>query len=324
MSTVVMTEDVTGPAYDELGERRTIVRDPDAWKSAERLRNLLGDADAVIVRNRTQVDQDFLEAAPKLKVVARAGVGLDNIDLDAANRAGVVVISPTGANAISVGEHAVALALALAKRLAPVNASTTAGQWERTPTQELSGKTWGLLSAGATARATARVARGLGMRVVACDPYVDPQSTQIAELGIELAAFETVLAAANVLSIHLPYTEATSRLLNAQTLALLPMGAIVINVGRGEVVDEDALLDALESGRVGGAGLDVRAAEPPVTGRLERHPNVILTPHVAGITVQSQDRIGQILCHQIDAVLDGGHATYAAGSHSEPSKRVPL
>ncbi len=322
MSTIVVTEDVTGPAYEQLSARWGLDRDPEAWNSPDRMRDLLAEAEAVIVRNRTQVDQSFLEAAPRLKVVARAGVGLDNIDLQATDRAGVVVVAPLGANAASVAEHTLTMALVLSKKLIASDASTKAGCWYRIPTQELGGQTWGLLSAGATARATARLARSLGMRVIAYDPFIDPHHPEIDEIGIELAPLETVLAAANVLSVHLPHNEATHQLLNADTLSLLPHGALVINVGRGEVIDEQALLDALESGRVGGAGLDVRNAEPPITGKLENHPNVIMTPHVAGITVQAQQRIAQILCQQIDSILDGKQATYAVGSLSVPLEKA--
>ncbi|MGT2460760.1 NAD(P)-dependent oxidoreductase [Sinomonas atrocyanea] len=251
MSTVVVTEDVTGPAYDKLAAARSLRRDADAWSSPERLRELLAHAEAVIVRNRTQVDQAFLEAAPSLKVVARAGVGLDNIDLDAADRAGVVVVAPLGANASSVAEHALSMALALSKSLIPSSTSTKAGGWDRTPTQELKGRTWGLLSAGATARATARLARSLGMDVVAYDPYIGPDHPEVLEIGLELAPLDDVLSRADVLSVHLPHTPATDRLLDAHRLALLPRGALLISVGRGEVVDESALLEALTAGRLG-------------------------------------------------------------------------
>jgi len=319
VSTIVVTEDVVGPAYDELAVRWGLYRDADAWNSLDQLLALLGNAEAVIVRNRTQVNQQFLDAAPRLKVVARAGVGLDNIDLKAADRAGVVVVAPTGANAVSVAEHALAMALALSKRITLSNDSTKAGSWYRVPTQELSGKTWGLLSAGATARATGRLARALGMKVVAYDPFIDPSHPEVAEFGIELVSFDEVLSRANVLSVHLPPSDATNNLLNADTFASLPRGALVVSVGRGGVIDEAALLDALDSGRIGGAGLDVRSEEPPNLGRLEQHPNVIMTPHVAGITEQAQQRIAQIICQQIDSVLSGDRATYAVGSHILPA-----
>lgn len=322
MSTIVVTEDVTGPAYDRLAEARTLHRDPHAWRSPDRLRELLAHAEAVIIRNRTQVDRAFLEAAPSLKVVARAGVGLDNIDLEAADQAGVVVVAPLGANAASVAEHAMSMALALSKSLIPSSTSTKAGGWDRTPTQELKGRTWGLLSAGATARATARLARALGMDTVAYDPYITPDHPEILEIGLELAHPEEVLSRAHVLSVHLPHTPATDRLLDADRLALLPRGALLISVGRGEVIDEAALLEALITGQLGGAGLDVRAQEPPTPGALETLPNVILTPHVAGISLQAQQRIAEILCDQIGTILDGGHATCAVGRHATPVREA--
>jgi phosphoglycerate dehydrogenase-like enzyme len=323
MSTIVVTEEIDGP-YDDLAAPHRLVRDGAAWRTPARLHELLGDAEVAIVRNRTLVDQAFFDAAPSLRIVARAGAGLDNIDLEAADRAGVVVIAPIGANAVSVGEHALALALALSKRLLPAHGSTAAGGWDRTPTQELKGKTWGLLSAGATARATARLARAIGMTIVAFDPYVAPDHQELRELGVELAPLEEVLSRADVLSVHLPYTEATHHILNERTLGLLPRGALVISVGRGEVVDEEALVAALESGQVGGAGLDVRGSEPPQPGALERHPNVILTPHIAGVTEQAQERIAEILLREISAVLGGGETRFAVGSHAGLAQRSVL
>jgi phosphoglycerate dehydrogenase-like enzyme len=151
--------------------------------------------------------------------------------------------------------------------------------------------------------------------VVAYDPYIDENHAEIAELGIRMGSLEAVLAASDVLSVHLPNTDSTRNLLDADKLAQLPRGAYVINVGRGEVVDEHALADAVETGHIAGAGLDVRHNEPPVRGRLEELPNVILTPHVAGVTVQAQQRIARILCDEIDAVLSGAASTYAVGAH---------
>lgn len=322
MSTVVVTEDVTGASYDQLGREWPLHRDVTAWDSPDSWPALLGDAEAVIVRNRTQVNERFFAAAPNLKVVARAGVGLDNIDLEAADRAGVVVVAPLGANAVSVAEHTLTLALALAKKILISDAETKSGSWNRVPTQELGGKTWGLLSAGATARATARLARAFGMTILAYDPYMDPNHPEVQELGIQLASLEDVLAASDVLSVHLPHTDATHHLLNSRTLSMLPPGALIISVGRGEVIDERALLGALESGHIGGAGLDVREQEPPQPGALESHHRVLLTPHVAGISVQAQARIADVLCQQIRLVLSGDSATSAVGSHSKPKSPV--
>lgn len=322
MSTVVVTEDVTGPAYDQLGREWTLQRDVNAWDNPGSWPSLFQDAEAAVVRNRTQVNEEFFAAAPKLKVVARAGVGLDNIDLEAANRAGVVVVAPLGANAVSVAEHTLTLALALAKNLLTSDTETKGGSWNRVPTQELGGKTWGLLSAGATARATARLAKAFGMTVLAYDPYMDQNHPELQEIGVKLASLEEVLTASNVLSVHLPHTDATHHLLNITRLGLLPAGALVISVGRGEVIDERALLGLLESGHLGGAGLDVREQEPPRLGALESHSRVLLTPHVAGISVQAQARIADVLCQQIRLVLSGDAATSAVGEHIKAKRPV--
>ena len=196
------------------------------------------------------------------------------------------------------------------------------GRWERQPGRELSGGTWGLVSAGATARATARLARALGMTVVAHDPHIDPSLPDLHELGIQLMPLDEVVATSDVLSVHLPSTPETRHLINARLIALMRPDAILVNVGRGEVVDEDALADALEEGHLYGAGLDVREQEPPGDSRLHKMANVVLTPHVAGITGQAQSRIGALLCSDIDNVLNGEEAKHAVGAHKRPARKV--
>lgn len=264
---------------------------------------------AVIVRNRTRVDERFLARLPSLQVVARAGVGLDNIDLAAARRRGITVVSPRGANAQSVAELTLALALTVARRLLPLDDSTRHGGWDRRPGLELAGRTWGLLGAGATGIASGRLARAIGMEVVAHDPFADPEVLR--GHGIDLLPLREMVTRADVLSAHLPATEGTKGVVDRQLLSLLPEGAILVNTGRGEVVDEDALTEALASGRLTGAGLDVRAVEPPAVGALERLDNVVLTPHVAGITGESQHRILSALARDITAVLAGAPARHA-------------
>lgn len=313
---ILITENVDGDEYDALGAHHGLVRDPEAWHSPARLAALRGtDVEAVIVRNRTQVDAGFLDLFPELKVIGRAGVGLDNIDLDATSERGIPVVVPSGANAVSVAEHALTLALALSKNLIASDLSTRSGSWNRQPNRELGGLTWGLISVGATGRATARVVRCLGMRVLGYDPYLAPGDPRIRGLGVELMDLDPVLAASDVVSVHLPATPSTERMMGQRQFALMKPGALFINVGRGEVVDEPALARALASGHLGGAGLDVRATEPPVGGELQSAPNVILTPHVAGITRQSQSRIAKIVCEQVSAILSGvePNARYLAG-----------
>jgi D-3-phosphoglycerate dehydrogenase / 2-oxoglutarate reductase len=312
---VAVAEDVWGPALDDLAGRWAVIRRPDAWQDRDRLLDLAGRVRALVVRNRTMVDQALLAHCPGLRIVARAGVGLDNIDVTAADRAGVVVTAPLGANAVSVAEHTIGLALALARGTVALDAGCRAGTWARTPGRELHGGTWGLLGAGATARACGRLAAALGMRVLAYDPYADP--ARLATEGIELTGLTDVTAAADVLSCHLPATGETRHLVDRALLARMRPGALFISVGRGETVDEDALADALESGALGGAALDVRGQEPPARGRIEKLGNVILTPHVAGITSQSQQRIMRVLADDIEAVLAGGRAASSVGACQE-------
>lgn len=302
---VAVTEEVWGAPLEELARTRSVLRRPAAWQSPADLAAAAGRARALVVRNRSQVDRELLEACPRLRVVARAGVGLDNIDLEAAEARGVTVVAPLGANATSVAEHALGLALALARRVVPADRDCRRGGWDRTPGRELSGHVWGLLGAGATGQACGRLAAAIGMRVLAFDPYAAERAAGLAAAGIRLAPLEEVAGRADVLSCHLPATARTRHFVNAGLLARMRPGALFINVSRGAVVDEQALTAALESGRLGGAGLDVREREPPRPGVLEAMDNVILTPHVAGITEQSQDRILRVLAADICAVLDG-------------------
>lgn len=318
---VVIAEDVWGPAFDELAARRHVRYVPDAWSDHESLCRAVADTRALVVRNRTQVTADLLDAAPHLRVVARAGVGTDNIDVTAADRRDVAVVVPRGANAISVAEHTLGLALALTRRTVEFDGQVRSGRWTRTPGRELAGRVWGTLSAGATARQTLTLASALGMWTVAYDPYIAVDDPQLADIGCALLPLETVLAEADVLSVHLPATRDTEKLLDAARLSLLPEHALLINVGRGEVIDEEALADALENGHLAGAALDVRASEPPTPGRLETLPTLIQTPHIAGITTDSQQRIVARLSADIDTVLSGGTATNALPRSADPAGR---
>jgi D-3-phosphoglycerate dehydrogenase / 2-oxoglutarate reductase len=313
-SDVAIVEDVWGEPFERLSRELNVVFKPRASESADGVLSLARDARALVVRNRTQVDRRLLEACPGLLIVGRAGVGLDNIDVASADELGIAVVAPIGANAISVAEHAIALALALARHVVELDRKCREGVWQRAPGRELAGGTWGMLGAGATARATARAAAALGMRTIAYDPYITPSHPEVAELGLRLAALDEIVSTADVLSCHLPATSETHNLVDAGLIAQMKPTALFVNVGRGEVVDEDALADALEEGRLAGAGLDVRTKEPPTPGRLERLHSVVLTPHIAGITEQSQARIYEILASDIRTVLSGGEARSAVGA----------
>jgi D-3-phosphoglycerate dehydrogenase/(S)-sulfolactate dehydrogenase len=310
---ILISEDVWGTPFQTLEGSFPITRNDDLWNNPDELKAALKDVKALVVRNRTKVTADVIAAAPGLKVIARAGVGLDNIDLKAADAAGVVVVAGLGANAVSVGELTLGLALSLLRNVPGHDVATRDGGWVRTPGRELSGLTWGLLGCGATGVATAKLIQGFNCSVLGYDPYAKNVP------GVELTSFEDVLKRSDVVSIHMPSTPETNGSINAATLALMKKEAIIVNVGRGEVINEADLIAALKAKTIAGAALDVRAQEPPTTGEMETIPNLILTPHVAGITKESQLRINQILTANIELVLNSKPATHAVGALKESS-----
>lgn len=305
---ILISEDVWGAPFQDLEGSFPIHRGDDLWKNPNELLVSIKDATALVVRNRTKVTAEIIAAAPKLKVIARAGVGLDNIDIKAADAAGVVVVAGLGANAVSVGELTLGLALSLLRNIPGHDVATREGGWVRSPGRELTGLTWGLLGCGATGLATAKLLQGFGCPIIGYDPFARELD------GINLTTFEDVLKRSDVVSIHMPSTPQTNGVINTSAIALMKQSAIIINVGRGEVINESDLIEALKNGAIAGAALDVRAQEPPVTGEMETISNLILTPHVAGITAESQLCINQILASNIELVLNAKPATHAVGA----------
>jgi D-3-phosphoglycerate dehydrogenase len=266
----------------------------------------LADADALIVRSATRVTSELLEKAPRLRVVGRAGVGVDNIDLEAATRRGVLVMSTPGGNAISVAEHTFALLLALARQVPRLDAAIRAGRWEKSSAAgtELRGKTLGLIGLGRIGSEVARRARAFEMRVLAFDPYISEAAAR--EVGVDLVSLPHLLAESDFVSLHAALSPATQNLVNAGTLAKMKPGARLINAARGELVDEAALADALKSGHLAGAALDVFAEEPPKNSPLTGLPNLIATPHVAGSTAEAQEEVGTLIAQQVRDFLAEG------------------
>jgi D-3-phosphoglycerate dehydrogenase len=264
------------------------------------------DADALIVRSATKVTAELLGHAGRLRAIGRAGVGVDNVDIDAATGKGVVVMNTPGGNATSVAEHTVGLLLALARRLPQADSSLKKGQWEKKGLLgiEVRAKTLGLIGLGKVGMEVTRIARALEMQVLAYDPYI---STLIArEHGVNLVALEELLRSSDFISLHATATPETTHLLDESALAHTKPGVRIINCARGELIDEAALLRALESGHVAGAGLDVFETEPPTDLRLVAHPNVIATPHIAGSTEEAQEIVGIRIAEQVrDFLLQG-------------------
>ncbi|MDQ7993452.1 MAG: phosphoglycerate dehydrogenase [Propionicimonas sp.] len=248
-------------------------------------------------------DEAVFERAERVRIIARLGVGLDNIDLAAARRRNVDVVNVPGGNALSVAELAVGLILAVQRQITTMNAEVRAGIWDRYVGEELSGKRVGLVGFGATARSMARLLAGFGCPVKAYDPHVDPRAA--APLGVELAPLDEVLNS-DVVSLHAPHLPATHHIINADTLAKMPRGAVLVNVGRGPLVDEAALVEALASGHLAGAGLDVFEAEPPSKDNpLFSHPCVVASTHAGADTAQAYHRIGLATAQAIVDVFSG-------------------
>jgi D-3-phosphoglycerate dehydrogenase / 2-oxoglutarate reductase len=290
-----------------------------------RLAEILPDYDALVVRSMTKVTAGLLAAGKRLKVVGRAGIGVDNVDVEAATERGILVVNAPTANLLSATEHTFALLLALARRVPAADASLKAGEWDRksfTGT-ELQDKTLGIVGFGRIGQRVAQRARGFDMKVVAFDPYLDEQAAR--RLEVELLPLAELLARADVVTIHTPLTDQTRNLIDRERLAAMKPGALLINCARGGVVDESALLAALESGRLGGAGLDVFAEEPPRDLRLVRHPRVVATPHLGAQTREAQERISTETAEMLLAALAGSLSVSAvnlpfraAGGRVEP------
>lgn len=295
---------------DPISERGLELLRVPGWQliepTAERLAGELAQADALVVRSATRVTADLLDLAPGLRVVGRAGVGVDNIDVDAATRRGVLVMNTPGSNAVSVAEHTLALLLALVRSVPQLSAAVRAGRWEKAgaTATELRSKTIGLLGLGRVGFEVARRARALEMMVIAHDPYVSADVAQ--EAGVEIVTLPELLARSDFLSLHAALSPATQQILNAKSIAQMKPGARLINTARGELVDETALADALRSGRMAGAAVDVFAEEPPHSSPLVSLPNVIATPHVAGSTQEAQEEVGFLIAQQVRDFLASG------------------
>ncbi|PYV14611.1 MAG: phosphoglycerate dehydrogenase [Acidobacteria bacterium] len=313
---ILVAEDISEKALEVLRtENGWAVRSLPKLKGAS-VEQEIADADALVVRSATKVTAELLGRAQKLRAIGRAGVGVDNIDLEAATRRGIVVMNTPGGNATSVAEHALALLLALARRIPSADASIKQGKWEKKKLQgfELRGKSLGLIGLGKIGSEVARLAQGFEMQVLAYDPYV---STLVArEQNVRLAGLEELLKASDVVSLHASATPETRHLLNRRTLGLAKPGLRVINCARGELVDEAALLEALDSGQVAGAGLDVFETEPPRNTGLVAHPNVVATPHIAGSTEEAQEIVGIRIAEQVRDYLLLGIARNAANMPS--------
>ena len=289
-----------------------------------RLPEILADFDALVVRSSTQATADLLKAGKRLKVVGRAGIGVDNVDVAAATELGILVVNAPTANLLSATEHTFALLLSLARRVPEADVSMKAGEWNRKLTGvELQGKTLGIIGFGRIGQKVADRARGFDMKIVAYDPFLDAAAAR--RLQVELLPLDDLLARSDVITFHTPLTKESRNLLNRERIARMKKGALVVNCGRGGVIDEEALLEALDSGYLGGAALDVFAEEPPTDLRLVKHRKVVATPHLGAQTREAQERISVETAEMVLAALAGSLAVAAvnlpfraAGGRAEP------
>jgi D-3-phosphoglycerate dehydrogenase len=266
----------------------------------------LADADALVVRSAVQADDALMAQAPKLRVIGRAGVGVDNIDADAATRRGIVVMNTPGANAVAVAELTIGLMLALARKVPAANAGMHAGRWEKKILQgaELRGKTLGILGLGRIGLEVAKRAKGFGLEILGSDPFVSAAVAR--ENGIKLVTLDELIAGSNYITLHVGLTPQTTGVINAKTLAAMKKGVRIINCARGELIDDAALVEALKSGQVAGAALDVFAVEPAKNTPYAELDNVILTPHIAGSTAEAQEAVGIQIARQVRDYLKLG------------------
>jgi D-3-phosphoglycerate dehydrogenase len=309
---VLVAEPLAREGVELLGRQHEVDERPGL--SRDELCAAIGDYDALVVRSQVKVDAELIAAGRRLVVVGRAGVGVDNVDLDAATRAGITVVNAPTGNTIAAAEHTLALLFALARHIAAADASVRRGEWKRSQFTgtELRGKTLGIVGLGKIGQAIADRARALEMRVLGADPYVTPE--QAALHGVELTDQETLFETADVVTVHVPLTRATRGLIGTQTLARMKPGALLLNVARGGVVDEAAVADALREGRLAGAAIDVFAAEPPAGSPLLDAPNTVLTPHLGASTEEAQVLVAEEVADQVLDVLAGRPARYAVNA----------
>jgi (S)-sulfolactate dehydrogenase len=304
---ILICEFMDERAVDRLRAAHDVVYEPQLVDDEPRLLEQAALAHALVVRNRTQVRGELLDALRQCKVVGRLGVGLDNIDVAGCAQRGLQVIPATGANALSVAEYVVTTALLLLRGAYASTADVVAGRWPRNALssgREAAGKTLGLIGFGSIGQLTARLARGLGLEVVAFDALMDADHPAFADHGVRCAGLDEVIAMSDVVSLHVPLVDGTRGLFNAERLASMKRGAVLINTARGGIVDELALAAALKSGHLGGAAIDVFDTEPlPAAPHFVDCPNLLLTPHVAGVTAEANERVSFLIADKLLEVL---------------------
>jgi D-3-phosphoglycerate dehydrogenase len=321
----VLISDALSPAAVQIFKDRGIDVTFDAalGKDKDRLAAVIGEYDGLAIRSATKAAAKLLENAPNLKVIGRAGIGVDNVDIPAATAKGIIVMNTPFGNSITTAEHAIALMFALARQIPAADISTQAGKWEKNRFMgvELEAKTLGLIGAGNIGSIVARKAQGVGMKVIAYDPYLSPE--RAVQIGVEKVELEALLARADVITLHVPFTEQTRNILSRENLAKTKKGVRIVNCARGGLVDEEALADAIKAGHVAGAAFDVFSVEPAETNPLFGLENVICTPHLGASTNEAQENVALQVAEQMSDYLLTGAISNAVNFPSITAEEAP-
>ncbi|MEM9810753.1 MAG: phosphoglycerate dehydrogenase, partial [Pseudomonadota bacterium] len=322
----VLISDKLGDDAVRILEARKIetIFEPDLGKDPEALKKAVADVDGLAIRSASKVTAEIIEAAPNLKVVGRAGIGVDNVDIPAATAAGIAVMNTPFGNAVTTAEHAIAMMFSIARRIPQADASTKASKWEKSKFmgRELFGKILGLVGAGNIGSIVANRAQGLKMKVIAFDPFLSEEKAL--SMGVELVSLNELLTRADFISLHTPLTDKTRNILGEEAFSVIRKGAFVINCARGGLVDEKALENALNDGRVAGAALDVFEVEPAKDHPLFGREDVVLTPHLGASTQEAQENVAIQIAEQIADYLLTGAVQNALNMPSVTAEEAPV
>ncbi|MGB8819105.1 MAG: phosphoglycerate dehydrogenase, partial [Rhizobiaceae bacterium] len=296
---------------------------PDLGKDKDKLLEIIGQYDGLAIRSATKVTEKLIGAAPNLKVIGRAGIGVDNVDIPAASRRGIIVMNTPFGNSITTAEHAIAMMFAVARQLPEADASTRAGKWEKNRFMgvEITGKTLGVVGCGNIGSIVASRGVGLKMHVIAFDPFLSEQ--RAADLGVEKVELEELFTRADFITLHTPLTDKTRNVISAEAIAMMKPGVRIINCARGGLIDEKALYDALKSGKVAGAGLDVFETEPATDSPLFGLDNVVCTPHLGASTSEAQENVALQVAEQMSEYLVKGAVSNAINMPSITAEEAP-
>ena len=323
MAPRVLIADKLSPTAVQIFKDRGVETDVKTGLERDELIKIIGDYDGIAIRSATKITAKVLEAATKLKVIGRAGIGVDNVEIPAATARGVIVMNTPFGNSITTAEHAIALMFALARQIPAADTSTQAGKWEKNRFNgvEITNKTLGIIGCGNIGSIVADRAIGLRMKVIAFDPFLSPE--RALDLGVDKVELEELLARADFITFHTPLTDKTRNLLDAAALAKCKKGVRIINCARGGLVDEKALRAALDSGHVGGAGFDVFVTEPATENALFGHPNVVCTPHLGASTSEAQENVALQVAQQMSDYLVRGAISNAVNFPSITAEEAP-